>query len=99
MQIESTSSDTSETAASESTLRDEANFIQNVSQFYNQEMLSDVIIKIGEQKFYAHKFVLAKSSEVFMKMLYERAWSQNVTEELILTESPECEAVFDAFLR
>lgn len=88
-----------EDETTDTVLRDEATFIQNVSQFYDQQMLSDVILKIGDLKFFAHKFVLAKSSDVFMKMLYEQPWSQNVTEEVELMEAPECQAVFDKFLR
>ncbi|XP_064638054.1 BTB/POZ domain-containing protein 17-like isoform X3 [Lineus longissimus] len=80
-------------------LRDDLNFIQNVSQFFNQQSLSDVVLKIGDQRFYGHKFVLAKSSDVFRTMLYERPWSRNITEEVELNESPECQAVFDIFLR
>ena len=45
------------------TLRDEANFILNVSQFFNQEALSDVSITVDDIKFHGHKFVLAKSSQ------------------------------------
>ncbi|XP_074649901.1 uncharacterized protein LOC141905067 [Tubulanus polymorphus] len=84
---------------SDEILRDEETFILNISQFYNQQALSDVLLKIGDQKFYGHKFVLAKSSDVFRTMLYERPWSQGVTEDVELNESPECQAVFDKFLR
>ena len=80
-------------------LRDDANFIQNVSQFYNQEALSDVAIKIGDQKFFAHKFVLAKSSDVFRAMLYEKCWTDENKDGVELNETPECAAVFDKFLR
>ncbi|GFR79662.1 BTB/POZ domain-containing protein 17-like isoform X2 [Elysia marginata] len=59
-------------------LKDESNFIQNVGQFYNTQDMSDVILKIGEEKYYGHKFVLAKSSEVFRTMLYSQSWTQRV---------------------
>ena len=82
-----------------SVLRDEANFIQNVSQFYNLEDLSDVILVVGSTQYFSHKFVLAKSSDVFRTMLYEKNWSQGSKEEVTLEETPECQAVFDRFLR
>lgn len=82
-----------------SILRDEVNFIQNVSQFYNVEDLSDIILVVGSARYFAHKFVLAKSSDVFRTMLYEKNWSQSSKEEMELEESPECQAVFDKFLR
>ncbi|XP_048243823.1 BTB/POZ domain-containing protein 17-like isoform X2 [Haliotis rufescens] len=80
-------------------LRDEGDFIKGVSQFYNQEALSDVQLKIGKDTYYAHKFVLAKSSEVFRAMLYESRWTQPVKPEVELNESPECQQHFDRFLR
>lgn len=80
-------------------LKDQGNFILTVSQFYNQEALSDVILKVGEARFHGHKFVLAKSSDVFRTMLYEKPWSQNVREEIELNETAECQGVFDRFLR
>lgn len=80
-------------------LRDEGNFIQNVSQFYNQEALSDVKLKVGEDAYHAHKFVLAKSSDVFRTMLYESRWAKENASEFELSESVECQVVFDKFLR
>ncbi|KAK6172727.1 hypothetical protein SNE40_016330 [Patella caerulea] len=80
-------------------LRDEDNFIQNVSQFYNQESLSDILLVVGDQKYYGHKFVLAKSSEVFRTMLYDQRYIQAGLPEVELSESLECQQYFDRFLR
>jgi len=94
-------SDSSSTAGPSdvSVLRDEANFIQNVSQFYNLEDLSDIILVVGSTRYFSHKFVLAKSSDVFRTMLYEKNWSHGSKAEIELEESPECQSVFDKFLR
>ncbi|CAH1776486.1 unnamed protein product [Owenia fusiformis] len=87
-------------SAGSEVLRDENNFIQNVSQFFNTQALSDVTLKIADQRYYAHKFVLAKSSDVFRTMLYERPWAQSLDDdEVELNESIECQSVFDKFLR
>ena len=80
-------------------LHDEENFIRNVSQFFNKDELSDVTIVVGEKRFFGHRFVLAKSSDVFRTMLYDDRWKQGGESELVLTESPECQAVFDVFLK
>uniref|UniRef100_A0A0B6ZN58 BTB domain-containing protein n=1 Tax=Arion vulgaris TaxID=1028688 RepID=A0A0B6ZN58_9EUPU len=80
-------------------LRDESNFIQNVGQFYNQKDISDIILKIGKTKYYGHKFVLAKSSDVFRTMLYDKNWTQAGLPEIVLEETDECQAYFDTFLR
>ena len=80
-------------------LRDEMNFIQNVSQFFNEEALSDIILKVNQETYFAHKFVLAKSSDVFRTMLYEKSWSQGSKAEVELNETPECQGVFSQFLK
>lgn len=80
-------------------LKDEENFIAHVAQFFNQKDISDVTIRVEDQQFFAHKFVLAKSSDVFRAMLYGDNWVQEHETDVILTESPECQAVFDVFLR
>jgi BTB/POZ domain-containing protein 17 len=82
-----------------SVLRDEVKFILDVSQFYNQEALSDIVLKVGDKRYYSHKFVLAKSSDVFRTMLYEKNWSQGSKDEIILEETPDCQQLFDKFLR
>lgn len=81
------------------TLKDKNNFIQNVSQFFNQEEISDVLLKVGKLRFFGHKFVLAKSSEVFRTMLYDKRWQQAGLPEIELEESDECQRHFEAFLR
>ncbi|KAK7097930.1 BTB/POZ domain-containing protein 17-like isoform X1 [Littorina saxatilis] len=78
------------------TLKDENNFIRNVSQFFNQKDISDVVLKVGEKKFFGHKFVLAKSSEVFRTILYDK---QVGLPEIDLEMSEECQLHFEPFLR
>ncbi|ESO93668.1 hypothetical protein LOTGIDRAFT_228487 [Lottia gigantea] len=80
-------------------LRDEDNFILNVSQFFNQEALSDILLKIADNTYFAHKFVLAKSSEVFRTMLYDQRYTQASSPEIELNESIECQQYFDRFLK
>ena len=81
-----------------SIMSDEANFIQDVSKFYNVEDLSDITLVVGSTRYFAHKFVLAKSSDVFRTMLYEKDWSLGLKAEMELEELPECQLVFDTFL-
>ncbi|KAK3740983.1 hypothetical protein RRG08_005674 [Elysia crispata] len=110
---EGTTDSTEQIACQPRVLKDESNFIQNVGQFYNTQDMSDVILKIGEEKYYGHKFVLAKSSEVFRTMLYSQSWTQRVASvtadsgnpnhfglpEIELEESEECRKYFDTFLK
>ncbi|GAB1599517.1 galectin-3-binding protein B-like isoform X1 [Argonauta hians] len=80
-------------------LKDEGTFISNVSRFYNQESLSDIKLNVGSKVYFGHKFVLAKSSDVFRTMLYESRWKEKNTSSIDLNESAECQAVFNRFLR
>lgn len=80
-------------------LKDEQSFIDNISRFYGETDLCDITLKIGEDSYPAHKFVLAKDSDVFKTMLYHDRWSQDNQTELVLSETTECQSVFDKFLR
>ena len=84
-----------------SVLLDQDAFIHDVAVFFNQQDLSDVLLIVGEFEFYAHKFVLAKSSDVFKTMLYGPMWAaQNETsQKLVLQETPDCEQIFSKFLQ
>jgi hypothetical protein len=70
-----------------------------MSQFFNQETLHDIVLRIDDQKYFAHKFVLAKSSDVFRKLLYENCWAEENSKEISLSETAECQGVFEPFLR
>ncbi|GFN82280.1 BTB/POZ domain-containing protein 17-like isoform x2 [Plakobranchus ocellatus] len=109
---ESSAAQTEQISCQPRVLKDESNFIQNVGQFYNMQDMSDVILKIGEEKYYGHKFVLAKSSEVFRTMLYSQSWTQRTSAsgdpgdpalpglpEIELEETEECQKYFDTFLK
>ena len=47
----------------------ERQMLTDMARFYNNEMLSDVRLKVGDQVYMAHKLVLARASDVFEKML------------------------------
>ena len=55
--------------------------------------------QVADRIYYGHRFVLAKSSDVFRHILYEQQWVDAQKHELELNESSDCEAVFDKFLR
>ncbi|XP_067941972.1 BTB/POZ domain-containing protein 17-like [Watersipora subatra] len=82
-----------------SVLSDCKSFIEKVSSFFNHETLSDVIIQVGEQSYFAHKFVLANGSDVLKTMLYENRWNDCDSSLITLNETEECQAVFEPFLK
>ncbi|CAK8696948.1 unnamed protein product [Clavelina lepadiformis] len=78
------------------------NFTANVVRYFDNPDLSDVILIVGEHRFYSHKFALAAQSDVFRDMLItsDRCTScPDFQKELELEESKECQNVFADFLR
>ena len=70
------------------------------------------MLQVEDKNYFAHKFILAKSSEVFRRMLYSREWASasdsgsspdscdgSANRTIQLDESPECAEVFDKFLK
>lgn len=46
------------------------------AKFYNNPMLSDVMLRVGDVHYYAHKLMLVRSSDVFATML-SSDWSKS----------------------
>lgn len=76
----------------------ERQVLMKQTKFFNNEALSDIILTVGGNKFYAHKFILVQCSDVFERMLSEE-WSNNEKKEVELIEDSECVAVFPRFLK
>lgn len=57
------------------------------------------IWQVGEKSYYAHKFVLANCSDVLKTMLYEDRWCDPNASEINLSETVECQAMFESFLK
>ena len=68
------------------------------AKLFNNSYLSDVILKVGASSFFAHRLVLSAASDVFAKM-FEPDWSDGQKPEVVLVETPECERIFDRFLK
>jgi len=45
------------------------------TEYTNSEELSDLVVRIGVEKFYAHKLLLAMSSPFFKAQFYSGHWS------------------------
>lgn len=71
--------------------------LTSMSEHFNNPDMSDLELKVGNQSYYVHKFVLGLMSDVFRTMC-SRRWDgdQNVMQ---VQESEECLPVFEPFLR
>ena len=76
---------------------DKNEIVSSISRFYNNEELSDIVLKLGSQRYHAHKFVLLLMSDVFQTMCSKR-WDINQVTEIELSESEQCIPVFPNFL-
>lgn len=76
----------------------ERQMLQDQAKFFNNPLLSDVVLKVGDRVFYAHKFILIRSSDVFERM-FSSDWQDHSKKELELTEESICNDVFSSFLR
>lgn len=74
-------------------------FVERFAILFNSQKLSDITLCVGDDRYYAHKFVLVTCSEVFQVMLNEARWRESNQQEIPLTEEDECVRIFPQFLR
>lgn len=64
----------------------ERQVLSDQAKFYNNTTLSDVTLMVGGNKFYAHKLILVRSSDVFERMLSEE-WNDGSKKVRIFIQS------------
>lgn len=64
----------------------ERQVLSDQAKFYNNTTLSDVTLVVGGNKFYAHKLILVRSSDVFERMLSEE-WNDGSKKVSIFIQS------------
>ncbi|CAF0754987.1 unnamed protein product [Adineta steineri] len=73
--------------------------VESTSKYFNNPFLSDIRLRVGTNSYHAHKFILAKSSDVLATLLYSHHWT-SAEAEIILEEQDECHGdVFEKFLK
>jgi len=73
--------------------------VEKIAGLYAERLLSDVLLVVGDQQLPAHRLILSASSEVFQTMLMNKHWNEAQKKEIVLKETPECQAVFEVFLK
>ncbi|CAD5216932.1 unnamed protein product [Bursaphelenchus xylophilus] len=76
---------------------DDRDSMNDFAKYFNNAHLSDITLRVGEEKFLAHRIILCKSSEVFDRML-SNDWRKE-DNALLLNEDGDCQKVFANFLR
>uniref|UniRef100_A0A2C9LPI7 BTB domain-containing protein n=2 Tax=Biomphalaria TaxID=6525 RepID=A0A2C9LPI7_BIOGL len=74
-------------------------FVERFSLLFDSSCFSDVRLRVGEQSYYGHRFILAAASKVFEAMFGDSsAWEESRQQEIRLVEEEACQAVFYDFL-
>lgn len=76
--------------STEITLNAANQHVELTSKFFNNAQFSDIRLRVGTNVYHAHKFILAKSSDVFATLLYSEHWT-SVDSEILLEEQDECQ--------
>jgi hypothetical protein len=76
--------------STEITLNATNEHVELTSKFFNNPILSDIRLRVGTNIYYAHKFILAKSSDVLATLLYSQHWTSKEA-EILLEEQDECQ--------
>ncbi|XP_005100945.1 BTB/POZ domain-containing protein 17 [Aplysia californica] len=76
----------------------ERDVLSEQTKFYNNKLLSDVTLLVGTDKFFAHKLVLVRASQVFERMFTCKQWDSHKEKEIKLVEDSMCLSVFPRFL-
>ena len=63
--------------------------VDNIGKHFNNPDISDVTLRVGEQIFAAHRFLLASQSSVFHTLLLSEKWRESREKTVTLEESTE----------
>jgi len=77
---------------------DSSHIISSVSRYYNNDEMSDIVLKVGNKMFYAHRLVLVLMSDVFNALCSNRWNTSSDKMEIELNECDQCVPVFSVFL-
>ena len=67
------------------------------ANLFNNPLLSDIKLIVGDESFYGHRLILCAGSDVFARML-SSDWAESQSPELVLQEDEDCMKVFHRFL-
>ena len=73
--------------------------LQKLLALYVHSDLSDVTLVVGSKHFHVHKLILSMCSDVLKTMLTDDKWPEASKDQIVLSEEPECCAVFSDFVR
>ena len=76
-----------------------AAFLENLSQHFKNDSISDVTLLVGDKRYPALRSILAVSSPFFQRMFYGGDWMERTNTDVALEETSQCQEVFPTFLQ
>lgn len=70
-----------------------------IANLYAEQLMSDVCLVVGDNRYPAHRVILCASSDVFQVMLMNPEWNECRESVIELKEDPMCSMVFPQFLK
>lgn len=70
-----------------------------IANLYAEQLMSDVVLVVGANRYPAHRVILCASSDVFQVMLMNPEWNECRESVIELKEDPMCSMVFPQFLK
>lgn len=70
-----------------------------IANLYAEQLMSDVCLVVGANRYPAHRVILCASSDVFQVMLMNPEWNECRESVIELKEDPMCSMVFPQFLK
>ncbi|KAI8125189.1 BTB/POZ domain-containing protein 17 [Lucilia cuprina] len=80
-------------------MNNSSSVLKKIANLYAEQLMSDIILVVGDQQYPAHRVILCASSDVFQVMLMNPEWNECRKHVIELVEEPCCEAVFPQFLK
>lgn len=73
--------------------------LHKIATLYAEQLMSDICLVVGQNRYPAHRVILCASSEVFQVMLMNPEWNECRESVIELKEEPCCVEVFPQFLK
>lgn len=73
--------------------------LHKIANLYAEQLMSDICLVVGNNRYPAHRVILCASSEVFQVMLMNAEWNESKKSVIELKEDPSCSDVFPQFLK
>ncbi|GAB0089292.1 BTB/POZ domain-containing protein 17 [Sergentomyia squamirostris] len=91
--------DTSSQDSSVVEMNNSCSVLHKIANLYAEQLMSDICLVVGNNRYPAHRVILCASSEVFQVMLMNAEWNESRESVIELKEDPCCSMVFPQFLK